>query len=325
MRPPSRWSWPRGRCSRSLSRPRGSSPQRRSPSSSPHCATCGGASLGAWVAAAAGLAVAFATWPHRALVSAWDALRDARWCRRRSTAAFASLHGLVVVAALGLALVASLGVAARRPAVDRVRARCGRRLPRAPPRGPACRAPRRLALGSLLWATVVLTWTGRGARSSAPARRGARRGFGRSGRRGARARRLARRLARMGSLRARRGDDRRPLPVGRELLRDRLPRAADGGAPCACSGAGGVLAHVDARDLLGRSAGSRTSSRPTSAMHAGRLPADPLSDDAMPAPAPGSSRRSRSKGSRHPRSRRRRACAHRRPGARRRLGSSKAA
>jgi len=111
---------------------------------------------GCVVAAAAGLAVAFATWPHRALVSAWDALRDAPVVQAPfDPAAFASLHGLVVVAALGLALVASLGVAARRPAVVAGALAAGVGFPELLLEGRHAVLLGGLALGSLLWATVV--------------------------------------------------------------------------------------------------------------------------------------------------------------------------
>jgi transglutaminase-like putative cysteine protease len=113
-------------------------------------------SAGCAVSAAAGLAIAFATWPHRALGSAWDALRYAPVVQAPfDPAAFASLHGLVVATALALALVASLGVATRRPAVVAGALAAGVGFPEALLEGHHALLLGGLALGSLLWATVV--------------------------------------------------------------------------------------------------------------------------------------------------------------------------
>ncbi len=62
----------------------------------------------------------------------------------------------------------------------------------------------------------------------------------------------ANRLARLGSLRRERAHDKSALCLGRDVRGDRVPRAADGGAPRPSAEARGVLACLDARDLRGR-------------------------------------------------------------------------
>ncbi|HSC92729.1 MAG TPA: transglutaminaseTgpA domain-containing protein [Gaiellaceae bacterium] len=108
------------------------------------------------VAAVAGLAVAFGTWPHRALANAWDALRDAPVVQAPfDPGTFPSLHGLVVAAAVGLALVASLGVATRRAAVVAGALAAGVGFPEVLLEGRRAVLLGALALASLLWAMVV--------------------------------------------------------------------------------------------------------------------------------------------------------------------------
>jgi transglutaminase-like putative cysteine protease len=111
---------------------------------------------GCIVSGTGGLAIAFATWPHRALGSAWDALRDAPVVQAPfDPTAFPSLHGLVVATGLALALVASLGVATRRPAVVAGALAAGVGFPEALLEGRHALLLGGLALGSVLWATVV--------------------------------------------------------------------------------------------------------------------------------------------------------------------------
>jgi transglutaminase-like putative cysteine protease len=111
---------------------------------------------GCIAAAVAGVSVAFATWPHRALASAWDALRDAPVVQAPfDPETFSSLHGLVVAAPLGLALVAALGVATRRAAVVAAALAVGVGFPEVLLEGRRAVLVGGLALGSLLWALVV--------------------------------------------------------------------------------------------------------------------------------------------------------------------------
>jgi transglutaminase-like putative cysteine protease len=68
--------------------------------------------------AASALALAFETWPHRALGDAWTAFQDAPAVRSPlDPGAYPSLHGLVVAIAFGVALSVCLASAARKPAV----------------------------------------------------------------------------------------------------------------------------------------------------------------------------------------------------------------
>ena len=116
---------------------------------------------GCAVGAGVGLAIAFGTWPHRALADAWDALRDAPVVQAPfDPDAFPSLHGLVVAAALGLALVAALGAATRRLAVLAVAIAVGVGFPEVLLEGRRAVLVGTLALSSLLWATVVLNVRG---------------------------------------------------------------------------------------------------------------------------------------------------------------------
>jgi hypothetical protein len=111
--------------------------------------------------AVVGLAVAFGTWPHRAVADAWDALRDAPVVQAPfDPSAFPSLHGLVVAAAFGLALVAALGAATRRLAVLAAAIAVGVGFPEVLLEGRRAVLMGSLALGGLLWATVVLNVRG---------------------------------------------------------------------------------------------------------------------------------------------------------------------
>jgi transglutaminase-like putative cysteine protease len=111
---------------------------------------------GCVVAATAGLAVAFGTWPHRAVATAWEALRDAPVVQAPfDPERFSSLHGLVVAAALGLALVAALGVATRRAAVVGGALAAGVGFPELLLEGHRAVLLGGLALAALLWAMVV--------------------------------------------------------------------------------------------------------------------------------------------------------------------------
>jgi transglutaminase-like putative cysteine protease len=111
--------------------------------------------------AVVGLTVAFGTWPHRAVADAWDALRDAPVVQAPfDPSAFPSLHGLVVAAAFGLALVAALGAATRRLAVLAAAIAVGVGFPEVLLEGRRAVLMGSLALGGLLWATVVLNVRG---------------------------------------------------------------------------------------------------------------------------------------------------------------------
>jgi len=111
--------------------------------------------------AGAALAIAFGTWPHHALGDAWDALRDAPVVQAPfDPAAFPSLHGLVVAAGFGLALVAALGAATRRLAVLATALAVGVGFPEVLLEGRHAVLVGTLALGSLLWAAVLLNVRG---------------------------------------------------------------------------------------------------------------------------------------------------------------------
>ena len=115
------------------------------------------AALVAVVVAAVGLAVAFETWPHRALGDAWGALHDAPAVRAPfDPRGFPTLHGLVACAAFGLALAASLGVAARRPPVVVAAVAVGVGFPATLLEDAHALRLGALALGSVLWAALVL-------------------------------------------------------------------------------------------------------------------------------------------------------------------------
>ena len=110
------------------------------------------------VAIAAALAVAFDTWPHRALDRAWSALHDAPAVQAPfDPTVFPSLHGLVVTAAFGLALAASLGAAARRPPIVAAAVAIGVGFPGALVENASAVRLGVAALGAVLWAAVVLS------------------------------------------------------------------------------------------------------------------------------------------------------------------------
>lgn len=109
-------------------------------------------------AGAAALSLAFDTWPHRALDRAWSAAHDAPMVQAPfDPAAFPSLHGLVVAGAFGLALVVSLGAAARRPAIVAVAASVGVGFPTVLVEEASGLRLGAAALGAVLWASVVLS------------------------------------------------------------------------------------------------------------------------------------------------------------------------
>ena len=105
----------------------------------------------------AALAVVFETWPHRAVRDAWEGLRDAPAVRRPSTPAdFATLHGLVVVVAFGLALVASLGAVSRRSWVVTAAVAAGVGFPAVLLEDGYALRLGLLALAAVLWAGLAL-------------------------------------------------------------------------------------------------------------------------------------------------------------------------
>jgi transglutaminase-like putative cysteine protease len=105
----------------------------------------------------AGLAVSFSTWPQRALDDVWAALHDAPAVQAPfDPAGFPLLHGLVVCVALSLALAAALAVAQRRVAVLVVTVAIGVGFPATLLEDAHAVRLGVLALGSVLWATVVL-------------------------------------------------------------------------------------------------------------------------------------------------------------------------
>jgi protein-glutamine gamma-glutamyltransferase len=113
-------------------------------------ALIGGAGIGA-------LALGFGTWPHGALADAWKAFHDAPAVRAPfDPLAFPSLHGLVACTAFGLAFAAALGVAARRPPVLVAAVAIGVGFPATLLEDAYAFPLGVLALGSVLWASVVL-------------------------------------------------------------------------------------------------------------------------------------------------------------------------
>jgi transglutaminase-like putative cysteine protease len=123
---------------------------------------------GGAVALVLGLAVVFRTWPHRALADAWAALHDAPAVRAPfDPTGFPLLHGLVACAAFGLALAAALAVSTRRVAVLVVAVAVGVGFPATLLEDAHALRLGALALGSVLWATVVLR--GRRVRRVVPA------------------------------------------------------------------------------------------------------------------------------------------------------------
>jgi transglutaminase-like putative cysteine protease len=117
--------------------------------------------VAAIVAAAAALAVAFETWPHRGVRGAWDGLRDAPAVRAPfDPSDVAALHGLVVVTAFAFALVAALGAASRRPWIVVAAVAAGVGFPAVLLEDGHALVLGSLALGSSLWASLVLRAAG---------------------------------------------------------------------------------------------------------------------------------------------------------------------
>ena len=123
---------------------------------------------GACVAAALGaLAVSFGTWPHEALGDAWTALHDAPAVRAPfDPEAYPQLHGLVAVAAFGLALTATLAAVARRTALVVAAIAVGIGFPARLLDDVNALALGALALGAVIWA--LLAPEIRGARRTVP-------------------------------------------------------------------------------------------------------------------------------------------------------------
>ena len=105
----------------------------------------------------AALAVVFETWPHRAVRDAWEGLRDAPAVQAPfHPADFPTLHGLVVVVAFGLALVASLGAASRRSWVVTAAVAAGVGFPAVLLEDGYALRLGLLALAAVLWAGLAL-------------------------------------------------------------------------------------------------------------------------------------------------------------------------
>lgn len=99
---------------------------------------------------------AFSTWPHRALDEAWTALHDAPAVRAPfDPVAYPGLHGLVALAAFGLALAAVLAVTARSPALIAAAVAVGVGFPAVLLEDTHALALGGLALGAVLWASIV--------------------------------------------------------------------------------------------------------------------------------------------------------------------------
>ena len=109
------------------------------------------------LAGAAAFAVAFGTWPDDGLGDAWEGLRDAPAVQAPfAPAAFPTLHGLVVVAAFGLALVACLGAATGRTRVLAAAVAAGVGFPAVLLENAHALRLGLLALGCVLWAALAL-------------------------------------------------------------------------------------------------------------------------------------------------------------------------
>ena len=108
------------------------------------------------VATTVALSAVFATWPHRALDDAWTALHDAPAVRAPfDPTAYPGLHGLVALAAFGLALATMLGAIARSPAMLAAAVAVGVGFPAVLLEDAHALALGGLALGAVLWASVV--------------------------------------------------------------------------------------------------------------------------------------------------------------------------
>jgi transglutaminase-like putative cysteine protease len=111
----------------------------------------------AGTALVAALAVAFETWPYRAVGDGWAALHDAPAVRAPfDPLGFPSLHGLVAFTGFGLALAAALGVVLRRPALVVAAVAIGVGFPATLLEDAYAFRLGALALGSVLWAFLVL-------------------------------------------------------------------------------------------------------------------------------------------------------------------------
>ena len=112
--------------------------------------------VGAGVVLAA-LTLAFETWPHRALEHGWAALHDAPAVQAPfDPLAFPTLHGLVACTGFALALAAVLGIVARRPTIVVAAVAVGVGFPATLLEDAYGFRLGMLALGSVLWAFVVL-------------------------------------------------------------------------------------------------------------------------------------------------------------------------
>jgi transglutaminase-like putative cysteine protease len=113
--------------------------------------------VAALVGVAAALSVAFETWPQRGLRGAWQGLRDAPAVHAPfDPSDVAALHGLVVVTAFAFALVAALGAASRRPWIVVAAVAGGVGFPAVLLEDGHAVVLGSLALGSSLWASLVL-------------------------------------------------------------------------------------------------------------------------------------------------------------------------
>ncbi len=109
------------------------------------------------VLATAALATAFETWPHRALRDAWEGLRDAPAVQAPfGPGDFPTLRGLVVLMAFAFALLAALGAASGRTWVVAAAVAVGVGFPAVLLEDAHALLVGALALGAVLWASLVL-------------------------------------------------------------------------------------------------------------------------------------------------------------------------
>ena len=119
------------------------------------------------LAALAALAVSFGTWPHEALGDAWTALHDAPAVRAPfDPVSYPSLHGLVAIAAFGLALAATLAAVTRRTPLVVAAVAVGIGFPARLLQDVNALTLGALALGAVLWALLAPDL--RGARRAVP-------------------------------------------------------------------------------------------------------------------------------------------------------------
>jgi transglutaminase-like putative cysteine protease len=115
----------------------------------------------------AAFAVSFRMWPHEALDAAWTALHDAPAVRAPfDPATYPSLHGLVAIAAFGLALAATLAAVTRRTALVVAAVAVGIGFPARLVDDVNALAFGGLALGAVLWS--LLASDGRVTRRAVP-------------------------------------------------------------------------------------------------------------------------------------------------------------